>query len=212
MYPKWFFKDFRYVWGDQRCLFFIFCKTFCLIYLCGCWFQSIWSWYALILELWIKFRQKNLDIFLIFAQNIDCGYTLEPPHRGGSNEYPQSMFWSKNKKNRYCIPPHTPVLLYKDGVQGGIHYTDMFSWCLDLRRRGILLSVQRKQRRWSASWSAPLLSPMQTVLHGDPNRASKSDIRYLPHLKAPFLHFFLSDCFLPKCQSTKVLNFSSKID
>ena len=42
-----------------------------------------------------------LNIFLIFAQNIDCGYTLEPPRRGGSNEYPQSMFWSKNKKNRY---------------------------------------------------------------------------------------------------------------
>ena len=48
-----------------------------------------------------KFHQKNFDIFLIFAQNIDCGYTLEPPRRGGSNEYPQSMFWSKNKKNRY---------------------------------------------------------------------------------------------------------------
>ena len=41
------------------------------------------------------------DIFLIFAQNIDCGYTLEPPRRGGSNEYPQSMFYSNNKKNRY---------------------------------------------------------------------------------------------------------------
>ena len=26
---------------------------------------------------------------------------LEPPCRGGSNEYPQSMFWSKNKKNGY---------------------------------------------------------------------------------------------------------------
>ena len=26
------------------------------------------------------------------AQNIDCGYSLEPPRRGGSNEYPQSMF------------------------------------------------------------------------------------------------------------------------
>ena len=47
------------------------------------------------------FQLKNVDLFLIFAQNIDCGYTLEPPHRGGSNEYPQSMFWSKNKKNRY---------------------------------------------------------------------------------------------------------------
>ena len=25
------------------------------------------------------------------------------------------------------IPLHTPVLLYKSGVQGGIHYMDMFS-------------------------------------------------------------------------------------
>ena len=47
------------------------------------------------------FSRKMFIFFLIFAQNIDCGYTLEPPRRGGSNEYPQSMFWSKNKKNRY---------------------------------------------------------------------------------------------------------------
>ena len=51
-----------------------------------------------------KLQEKNFDIFLIFAHNIYCGYTLEPPRRGGSNEYQQSMFWSKNKKNRY-----TPV-------------------------------------------------------------------------------------------------------
>ena len=31
-------------------------------------------------------------LFLISDQNIDCGYSLEPPRRGGSNEYPQSMF------------------------------------------------------------------------------------------------------------------------
>ena len=53
-----------------------------------------------------NFQRKIFDIFLIFAQNIDCGYTLEPPRRGGSNEYPQSMFWSKNKKNRYT-PAYT---------------------------------------------------------------------------------------------------------
>ena len=41
---------------------------------------------------------KNSDIFNISAQNIDCGYSLEPPRRGGSNEYPQSMFLSRNKK------------------------------------------------------------------------------------------------------------------
>ena len=40
----------------------------------------------------LKFHQKFFDIFLIFAQNIDCGYILEPPRRGGSNEYPQSIF------------------------------------------------------------------------------------------------------------------------
>ena len=36
--------------------------------------------------------KKNSDIFYISAQNIGCWYSLEPPRRGGSNEYPQSMF------------------------------------------------------------------------------------------------------------------------
>ena len=36
-----------------------------------------------------KFNRKKKDIFfLIFAQNIHCEYALEPPRRGGSNEYP----------------------------------------------------------------------------------------------------------------------------
>ena len=30
--------------------------------------------------------------FLFLLKNIDCGYSLEPPRRGGSNEYPQSKF------------------------------------------------------------------------------------------------------------------------
>ena len=35
---------------------------------------------------------KNSDIIHISAQNIDCGYSLKPPRRGASNEYPQSKF------------------------------------------------------------------------------------------------------------------------
>ena len=46
-----------------------------------------------------KKSDKNSYIFQISAQNIDCGYSLEPPRRGGSNEYPQSMFLSRYKKN-----------------------------------------------------------------------------------------------------------------
>ena len=37
-------------------------------------------------------------VYLFLLQNIDCGYSLEPPHRGGSNVYPQSMFWAKIRK------------------------------------------------------------------------------------------------------------------
>ena len=36
--------------------------------------------------------------FLFLLQNIDCGYSLEPPRRGGSNMYPQSLFRAKIRK------------------------------------------------------------------------------------------------------------------
>ena len=39
-----------------------------------------------------SFQMKILIFFQVSAQNIDCGYSLEPPRRGGSNEYPHSMF------------------------------------------------------------------------------------------------------------------------
>ena len=39
-----------------------------------------------------NFQIKYSDIFHIPAQDIDCEYSLEPPRRGDSNEYPQSMF------------------------------------------------------------------------------------------------------------------------
>ena len=42
-----------------------------------------------------NFQIKNSDIFHVSAQNIDCGYSLEMPQQGGSNEYPQSMFLAK---------------------------------------------------------------------------------------------------------------------
>ena len=34
-------------------------------------------------------------IFLFLLKYIYCGYSLEPPRRGGSNEYPQSMLWAE---------------------------------------------------------------------------------------------------------------------
>ena len=64
-----------------------------------------------------NFQIKNSDIFQISAQNIDCGYSLEPPRRGGSNEYPQSMFLSRNKKN-IVYPCKTQFYNIKVGFKG----------------------------------------------------------------------------------------------
>ena len=64
-----------------------------------------------------SFQMKNSNIFHISAQNIDCGYSLEPPRRGGSNEYPQSVFLSRNKKNN--VYPCKPQFYYtKVGFKG----------------------------------------------------------------------------------------------
>ena len=38
-------------------------------------------------------------VFLFLDENICCGYSLEAPRRGASNEYRQHMFLSRNKKN-----------------------------------------------------------------------------------------------------------------
>ena len=64
-----------------------------------------------------SFQIKILIFFHISAQNIDCGYSLEPPGRGGSNKYPQSMFLSRNKKNN--VYPCKPQFYYiKVGFKG----------------------------------------------------------------------------------------------
>ena len=38
-------------------------------------------------------------VFLFLDKYICCGYSLEAPRGGASNEYPQHMYSSRNKKN-----------------------------------------------------------------------------------------------------------------
>ena len=66
-----------------------------------------------------KLKKKKsihfLDIFLILARNIDRGYM---------NTHNQ-CFEAKIRKIGILL--QIPVSLYNSGVQGGIHYMDMFS-------------------------------------------------------------------------------------
>ena len=68
---------------------------------------------------------KNSNNFHISAQNIDCGYSLEPPCRGDSNEYPQAMFLSRNKKN-YVYPCKPQFYYIKVGLKGSKLYRHVF--------------------------------------------------------------------------------------
>ena len=44
-------------------------------------------------------RGIHIIFFLFLHKNICCGYSLEVPRRGASNEYPQHMFSWRNKKD-----------------------------------------------------------------------------------------------------------------
>ena len=58
-------------------------------------------------------------MFHVSAQNIYYGYSLEPPQRNGSNEYPKSMFLSRNKKNNVylCKPQFFYIKVGFKGVE-----------------------------------------------------------------------------------------------
>ena len=51
-----------------------------------------------------KISDKNSYILHMFDQNTDCGYSLEPPRRGGSNDNHNLCFWAEIRKIMY-----TPV-------------------------------------------------------------------------------------------------------
>ena len=49
-----------------------------------------------------KFHMKDCDVFLIFAQNIDCGYMLEPLNEAVLTSTDNLCFRAKISKK--CIP------------------------------------------------------------------------------------------------------------
>ena len=86
-----------------------------------------------------KFSDKNSDKFHISAQNIHCWYSLEPPRRGGSNEYPQSMFLSRNKKNNVYHYKPQYYCKKKWGLRGSNLYRHVFV-------------MQKEENVWKKLW------------------------------------------------------------
>ena len=88
-----------------------------------------------------NFQVKDADIFHISTQNIDSGYSLEPPRWGGSNEYPQSIFLSKKERKRWYPCKHS-LSFIKVALRGSKLYMYVFligAWC---KCKQIILSSQ----------------------------------------------------------------------
>ena len=84
----------------------------------------------------IIFRWKKKDIFLIFLLKTQIMGT----RRNGLTElvltfYTHNIcFKAKLRKNVY---PCKPQFYYKSGVWGGINYTGVLSWCLEITWMGV---------------------------------------------------------------------------
>ena len=50
-----------------------------------------------------RFSAKNVNIFLPTSLNICFGCSKEPSHLDGSLEYPQHMFWLRNKIIKFSL-------------------------------------------------------------------------------------------------------------
>ena len=118
-----------WVFAGRTCLqvlFLMLCLTFIVQHYENTPIQIYWKFHHQ--KYWV-FRKKS-DIFHISTQNIDCGYSLELPHWGSSNGYPQSMFLSRNTKNN--VYPCKPQFYYiKVGFKWVKNYIGMFSWWIE---------------------------------------------------------------------------------
>ena len=67
---------------------------------------TVWSEKLIIATDKVLFSSEKYWYLSYFStKKICCGYSLEAPRRGASNEYPQHMFSWRNKKNNMWIPP-----------------------------------------------------------------------------------------------------------
>ena len=97
---------------------------------CGVWcghyenmpLQINWKFYHQKTE---NFQIKNSDILPISAQNIDCGYSLEPPRRGDLTSIHNLYFRAKIRKIIY-IPLNPGFTIQKWGLRGSKLYRRVF--------------------------------------------------------------------------------------
>ena len=119
------------------------------------------------------FHPKNAGIFLISWRKHMLWYSLEAPRRGASNEYPQHMFSSRNKKNITWIPPL--ICSYAKGVCS--------SYTLELVRNA--LSRHRALNNPIFLWRNKIKYLHSTNKHGTVMRSMEKQENYVCYHSGP---------------------------
>ena len=106
---------------------------------------SLWYIYANV-DIGLDKSGYQVNSFLISQQKHMLWYSLEAPHRGASNEYPQHMFLLCNKKNidtsmlkkapyqELCIEHPS---LYQLTMRDEVHTLITCQWSSTRRRQGM---------------------------------------------------------------------------
>ena len=118
-------------------------------------------------------------ILLISAQNIDCGYSLKPPRRGASNEYPQSIFWAEMWKISAFLSENFHFLVVKFSVYLNRHVFVMathgkrpYAVCGKHRPRSACAFAQADQ-----CLCCPFIETMCIIVKVDKQKMSRSDCK-----------------------------------
>ena len=85
----------------------------------------------------------HIIFFLFLHKNICCGYSLEAPCWGASNEYPQHMFSWRNKKHISTFLMKKKCLIWNYACISMVSWSPLSSWIL------YFLFINRYWRSWS---------------------------------------------------------------
>ena len=98
-----------------------------------------------------SFRWKKYNIFVSFARNRDCGYSLGGSNWGGSNGYPQSILGSRNKK-KIMYTTANPIFFYiKVGFEGS--KLDRHVFVVGPENINLHYSEVQRDVLWPLKWS-----------------------------------------------------------
>ena len=101
----------------------------------------------------VKLGFTGYTLFFTFLpKNIDCGYSLEPTHRNGSNEYPNLCFEQKYEKHKSFLSGNFSVFEVKFSIYLNRRVFVMNTWWrVNIYTYQNVLSVWKQSRNWSNS-------------------------------------------------------------